>query len=230
MLTKEEYEGLPEKARGAFTQEGDLFVPAKDAKLKQTLNELDSKYKEASSKLSEYEQNQAKLQSEAERKALDKLKSEGKFDEILADFDRRSNETKKQYEDRLERMANQIKTEKRSALVADLAAELATDKGSRAFKALVQSRIDIDAETGKVTFLNDDGSASSLDLNGFKAELMKDDSLSPLLKADLVTQGGGNANGNAGGSASVKTMKRSQFEALDPKSKMEFTRTGGKIT
>ena len=95
-------------------------------------------------------------------------------------------------------MTNQIKTEKRSALVSDLAAELATEKGSRAFKALVQSRIDVDAETGKVTFLNDDGSASSLDLNGFKAELMKDDSLSPLLKADLVTQGGGNVKGSNG--------------------------------
>lgn len=198
MLTKEEYEGLPEKARGAFTQEGDLFVPAKDAKLKQTLNELDSKYKEASSKLSEYEQSQAQRQAEAERKALEKLKAEGKTDEIIADIERRNGETVKQFQERIERMTNQIKTEKRSALVADLAAELATDKGSRAFKALVQSRIDVDAETGKVTFLNDDGSASSLDLNGFKAELMKDDSLSPLLKADLVTQGGGNVKGSNG--------------------------------
>lgn len=198
MLTKEEYEGLPEKARGAFTQEGDLFVPAKDAKLKQTLNELDSKYKEASNKLSEYEQSQAQRQAEAERKALEKLKAEGKTDEIIADIERRNGETVKQFQERIERMANQIKTEKRSALVSDLAAELATDKGSRAFKALVQSRIDVDAETGKVTFLNDDGSASSLDLNGFKAELMKDDSLSPLLKADLVTQGGGNVKGSNG--------------------------------
>lgn len=199
MLTKEEYEGLPEKARGAFTQEGDLFVPAKDAKLKQTLNELDSKYKEASSKLSEYEQSQAQRQAEAERKALEKLKSDGKVDEIIADIERRNGETVKQFQDRIERMTNQIKTEKRSALVADLAAELATDKGSRAFKALVQSRIDVDAETGKVTVLNDDGSASSLDLNGFKAELMKDDSLSPLLKADVVTTGGGMAKGSSGG-------------------------------
>jgi len=198
MLTKEEYEGLPEKARGAFTQEGDLFVPAKDAKLKQTLNELDSKYKEASSKLSEYEQSQAQRQAEAERKALEKLKAEGKTDEIIADIERRNGETVKQFQERIERMTNQIKTEKRSALVSDLAAELATDKGSRAFKALVQSRIDVDAETGKVTILNDDGSASSLDLNGFKAELMKDDSLSPLLKADLVTQGGGNVKGSNG--------------------------------
>ena len=125
-------------------------------------------------------------------------------------------------------MANQIKTEKRSAVVSDLA-ELATDKGRAAFKKLIASRIDVDAETGKVTYLNDNGSASSLDLAGFKAELLKDDSLSPLLKGDVVTTGGGNAQGSTGGSASVKTMKRSQFDSLGPNEKMEFTKSGGKI-
>jgi len=225
-LTAEQFEQVPDFLKADYVQEGEVYRHASDlkvGKLKSSLDGLDAK-------LREFEKGeQAKIEA-AQAAALEKLKKEGKVDEILADAERRIGETTKQYEARLERMSNQIKTEKRSALVSDLAAELATEKGSRAFKALVQSRIDVDAETGKVTFLNDDGSASSLDLNGFKAELMKDDSLSPLLKADLVTQGGGNANGNAGGSASVKTMKRSQFEALDPKSKMEFTRTGGKIT
>jgi hypothetical protein len=224
-LTAEQFEQVPDFLKADYVQEGEVYRHASDlkvGKLKSSLDGLDQKLKE-------FEKGEhAKIEA-AQAAALEKLKKEGKVDEILADADRRIGETTKQFNERFERMANQIKTEKRSALVSDLAAELATDKGSRAFKALVQSRIDVDAETGKVTFLNDDGSASSLDLNGFKAELMKDDSLSPLLKADLVTQGGGNANGNAGGSASVKTMKRSQFEALDPKSKMEFTRAGGKI-
>lgn len=202
MLTKDEYEQLPEKARAAFTQEGDQFVPAKDAKLKQTLNDLDNKYRETSAKLTEYESNQQQQQADAERKALEKLKAEGKVDEILADAERRLGESKSQYEARIERMTNQIKTEKRSALVADLAGEMATDLGSKAFKALIASRIDVDAETGKVTYLNADGSASALDLAGFKAELLKDDSLSPLLKGNITTFGGGLANGNSSGSAS----------------------------
>ena len=125
-------------------------------------------------------------------------------DEILADAERRIGETQKQYDERLQRLSNQIKTEKRTAIVADLASELATDKGSAAFKRLVASRIDVDAETGKVTFLNDDGSASSLDMAGFKAELMKDASFEPLLKGGVVTFGAGNANGSTGtGSAST---------------------------
>lgn len=205
MLTKDEYEQLPEKARAAFTQEGDQFVPAKDAKLKQTLNDLDNKYRETSAKLTEYESKQQQQQAEAERKALEKLKAEGKVDEILADAERRLGESKSQYEARIERMTNQIKTEKRSALVADLAGEMATDLGSKAFKALIASRIDVDAETGKVTYLNADGSASALDLAGFKAELLKDDSLSPLLKGNITTFGAGFANGSVGGRATAST-------------------------
>lgn len=205
MLTKDEYESLPEKARAAFVQDGEQFVPAKDAKLKQTLNDLDNKYRETSAKLTEYESKQQQQQAEAERKALEKLKAEGKVDEILADAERRLGESKSQYEARIERMTNQIKTEKRSALVADLAGEMATDLGSKAFKALIASRIDVDAETGKVTYLNADGSASALDLAGFKAELLKDDSLSPLLKGNITTFGGGLANGSVGGRATAST-------------------------
>lgn len=193
-LTAEQFEQVPEFLRADYVQEGEVYRHASDlkvGKLKSSLDGLDQK-------LREFEKGeQAKIEA-AQAAALEKLKKEGKVDEILADAERRIGETTKQFSERIERMTNQIKTEKRSALVADLAAELATDKGSRAFKALVQSRIDVDAETGKVTFLNDDGSASSLDLSGFKAELMKDDSLSPLLKADLVTQGGGNVKGSNG--------------------------------
>lgn len=214
MLTTDEYNALPEKARAAFTLDGDQYVPAKDAKLKSTLDDLDKRYREASTKLTEYEQKQAERQAEAERKALEKLKSEGKVDEILADAERRLGETQKQYESRIERMTNQIKTEKRAALVADLAGELATDIGSKAFKALISSRIDVDAETGKITFLNADGSASALDLAGFKAELLSDDSLSPLLKANIATSGAGGANGSngSGGASPVGKIDGSKAE------------------
>lgn len=207
MLTKEEYESLPEKARGAFAQEGDLFVPAKDAKLKQTLNELDNKYKEASTKLSEYEQRQAESQSEAERKALEKLKSEGKVDEILADADRRIGETTKQYQERIDKMIATSKSSKRDEIVADLSS-FATDKGRAAFKRLTASLIDYDPETGKEIYFNEDGSASSAKTRAefMKEVIEKSETFEPLLKAsNLVTQGGGMANGNTGGSASAGT-------------------------
>lgn len=204
-LTQEQFEQLPEFLKNDYVQDGEVYRHGGVKKLKESLNQLDNKYKETSSKLTEYESKQQQQQAEAERKALEKLKAEGKVDEILADAERRLGESQKAYEARIERMTNQIKTEKRSALVADLAGELATDLGSKAFKALIANRIDVDAETGKVTYLNADGSASALDLAGFKAELLKDDSLSPLLKGNVTTFGGGLANGSVGGRATAST-------------------------
>lgn len=230
-LTQEQFEALPDFVKQDYQQDGEVYrhnAEFKAAKLKSSLDGLDSKLKETSGKLSEYEQKQAERQAEAERKALEKLKAEGKVDEILADAERRIGETTKQFNERIERMANQIKTEKRSAIVSELS-EMATDKGRAAFKKLIASRIDVDAETGKVTVLNDDGSASSLDIAGLKADILKDESLGPLLKGDVVTSGGGNAKGSTGGSASVKQMRREQFQAMAPAQQMKFVKDGGKL-
>lgn len=190
-LTQEQYEQLPDFVKSDYVQSESGYVNAeslKVSKLKSNLDGLDSKLKE-------YQSKDAERQAEAERAALEKLKKEGKVDEILADAERRIGETAKQYEERVSRMANQIKTEKRSALVSDLASELATDVGMQAFKALVASRIDVDPETGKVTYLNADGSASSLDFAGFKAELSKDPVFAPVIKGNVTTTGGGFAQG-----------------------------------
>jgi hypothetical protein len=198
---------VPEEWREQFVEvelDGKKGYQDKDSlELKQLAFNVKEENKAVKGRLSEFERQQAEKLADAERKAFEKLKAEGKTDEIIADLERRNGETVKQFQERIERLTNSIRTEKRSALVADLAAELATDSGSKAFKRLVADRIHVDPETGKVTFLNDDGGASSLDLAGFKAELLKDDSFAPLLKAGVVTKGGGNANGaNGQGGAS----------------------------
>ena len=196
-LNKEQFETLPDFVKADYVEHEGAYVPAaelKVSKLKSSLDGLDSKLKE-------FEKNEhAKLEA-ARAEALEKLKKEGKVDEILADAERRLGETKAQYEERLAKITNTVKAEKRNAIVSDLAAELATLAGSKAFKALIGNRIDVDPETGKVTFLNADGSASALDLAGFKADIEKDESFSPLLKAPINVNGGGFANGSNGGSA-----------------------------
>lgn len=214
----ESLEKVPEDWRDQFVEveiDGKKGYQDKDSlALKQLAFNVKEENKTVKSRLSEFEKQQAEKLAEAERKALEKLKAEGKTDEIIADLERRHGETAKEFQSRIDRLTNSIKTEKRSALVADLASELATDSGSKAFKRLVADRIDIDPETGKVTFLNDDGGASSLDLAGFKAELLKDDSFAPLLKAGVVTKGGGNAQGSTGqgGASSVGNLGGSRFE------------------
>jgi len=231
----EKLDEVPEIWRDKFVEvevDGKKGYQDKDSlELKQLAFNVKEENKTIKGRLTEFEKQQAEKLAEAERKAFEKLKAEGKTDEIIADLERRNGETVKQFQDRIERLTNSIKTEKRSAIVADLASELATDSGSKAFKRLVASRIDVDPETGKITFLNDDGGASSLDLAGFKAELLKDDSFAPLLKSGVVTKGGGNAQGSNGqGGANNPKASRAQFESMNPAERMKFTKDGGIVT
>jgi len=216
----ESLEKVPEDWRDQFVEvevDGKKGYQDKDSlALKQLAFNVKEENKTVKSRLSEFEKQQAEKLAEAERKALEKLKAEGKTDEIVADLERRHGESIKQFQERIDKMTGAIKAEKRSAVVADLASELATETGSKAFKRLVASRIDVDPETGKVTFLNDDGGASSLDLAGFKAELLKDDSFAPLLKGNVTTTGGGKANGStgAGGASTVGNLGGTRDERV----------------
>jgi len=230
-LTQAQFDELPEFIKNDYQQDGEVFKHSsefKAAKLKSSLNDLDHKLKETTGKLSDYEKGQAERQAEAEKKALDKLMAEGKTKEILEDVERRNNETKAQYEARIDKLTSAYKKDKIGLVVSELS-EMATEKGKKIFKQILSNRVDVDIDTGKITFLNDDGSASSLDLVGFKAELLADENYSPLLKADVVTNGGGSVNGSGGGSAKAKTMKREAYDALPIQSQAAFILSGGRL-
>ena len=47
---------------------------------------------------------------------------------------------------------------------------------------------------------------------------------------DGVDSSGGSAPGNNNSGGAGKTMKRTDFDAMDPKSKMDFMTKGGKTT
>lgn len=156
---------------------------------------------------------------------MERLKKEGKIDEILADHERRSNETKAQYEARIEKMANAIKTKERSLVVGDIAKELKIlDKSEKLFSKIIQDRIDVDPETGKITFLDEDGGATSLDKAGFIAELAKDEGFDTMRSADVSRGGIANGNNGSGGGASVKGNlggnKQERVEAIKSKFKL----------
>lgn len=217
-LTQEQYDDLPDYAKAAFVQDGDKYVPVKDAKLKQTLDDLDGKYKTAEQRAKELqdrlnglEESKRQEIEKARAEALETARSKGdvkaieeRYQQQLADLKKRSEESENQYKQRLETLEKQIKADKRNSIVADLCAELANDKAHKAFKALVGSRIDIDPSTGQPIFLDENGSATSLDLAGFKAEIKRDDAYAPLLKSGIVTSGGGQAKGSGSGGAAKR--------------------------
>lgn len=229
-LTAEEFNSLPEKVQSDYTQEGDVYIPAKDAKLKSTLDELDKKHKAQEQKFKELEEQNQSLtsqlsevqkakQEEAEREkaeGLEKAKSQKDVDSVIKQYEeklehlqKQQGESQKQFEERIGKMSDTIKREKRGSIVSDLAAELALDKGSKRFKQIVSQMIDVDPDTGDVTYLDEDGRATSLDQKGFVESLKKDESLWPLMKAEIATSGGGNSNGSGNG----RTLPDSQNQA-----------------
>jgi len=221
-LTQEQYDELPEYAKDAFAQDGDVFIPAKDAKLKSTLNDVDGKYKttakeleELRGKLSAIEQEKLDAIEKAKKEALEDAKNKGDksdaielYEQQIQDLRDRTELEKTELKTQLEKLQGSIYSEKKAKILADLRSEIGINKYAKSFNRLVGDRISIDADTGKPVFLNEDGSATSLDLNGFKEELLKDEELEPYVKATVVTTGGGRAKGsNQSGAVITKDQR-----------------------
>lgn len=230
----EKLDDLPETLRGDFVEaeyNGKKGYQHKDTvALANAMRNAKSERDEFKGKLNELLSKAEEDRTKAEQAAFERLKKEGKVDEILADVKRREDETKAQYEARIEKLATQIKSEKRASLVGEIADGLAVfPESKKLFEKLIKDRIDVDPETGKVTFLDEAGGATSLDKSGFIAELAKDPAFDRIRKADANR--GGNANGNTsnGGGAS-KTLTRSEFDAMNNEAKAKFIKDGGKVT
>lgn len=197
----EKLDDLPETLRGDFVEaeyNGKKGYQHKDTvALANAMRNAKSERDEFKGKLNELLSKAEEDRIKAEQAALERLKKEGKVDEILADYDRRANETKAQYEARIEKLATQIKSEKRASLVGEIADGLSVfPESKKLFEKLIRDRIDVDPETGKVMFLDESGGATALDKAGFMAELAKDSAYDRLRKAEANR--GGNANGNSG--------------------------------
>lgn len=175
-----------------------------------------------------FKSQEAVKQAEAEKKALEKLKSEGKIDEILADSEKRHGETIKQFEERIAKRDAIVIKKARDAVVSDLST-LATEVGAKAFKKLISERVDYDPETDKYSFKDEEGGATSLDLAGFKADVLKSPTYAAMLKAQASSGGfGSNAFSNGGGAA--KTITRAQFDSMSQSARAAHFKSGGTIT
>lgn len=225
-LTKEVWESLPEEAKSAFVLAGEVYVPGKDATLKNTLNELDAKYKALEGQFSEVNKTKQAEIEQAKQAAFDEALAEalksGDSDKIretweqkLADQSSRSELEIEGWKGKL----NLIGEKMASSLIESLAVN-ATDAGKAAFMLLVKSRVQVDPETGEEIYLNADGSASSLNKEQFIIELQKDPVFMPVMKGSLPS-----ANGIAnGGSTSVagkdpkemNSKERIEFKQRDP--------------
>lgn len=229
-LTEEQFGQLPDFVKGDYEKSGDVYRPVAEGKLsalKSSMNDLDAKFKTANSRIEEIERSKAAEIEAAKEEALKAARSKGdvaaiekRYQEQMADLEKRSGETLKQYEERIEKMAGAIKAKERSLLIGAIAKELKIFEDSeKAFSKLVSDRIDVDPETGKITFLDENGGATSLDKAGFIAELAKDSAYDRMRQAEANRGGVANGNNGTGGGASKKFDEYSADELKEIRAK-----------
>ena len=101
-LSKEVFDSLPDPVKEDYEQVGEVYKPkaeGKAAALKASLDALDGKFKTTDAQLKEIMAKSEEDRTKAEQAAFERLKKEGKVDELIADYERRMGETKKQYEE-----------------------------------------------------------------------------------------------------------------------------------
>lgn len=231
MIEVKDLADIPEKYRADYVEvekDGAKIYQHKDfvtvvGAMKRKGEERDA----LANELKTFKSQEAAKQAEAEKKALEKLKAEGKIDEILADSEKRHGETIKQFEERIAKRDAVVIKKARDAVVSELSA-LATEVGAKAFKKLISERVDYDPETDKYSFKDEDGGATSLDLAGFKADVLKSPTYAAMLKAQ-ASSGGFGTNASTGGGA-AKTITRAQFDAMSQSARAAHFKSGGTIT
>lgn len=236
-ISKEQFEGLPEAVASEYEQDGEQYRHKSEGKasaLKASLDALDGKYKTVEQQVKEILESQEAKIEQAKRDALEQAKTKGdvnavekRYQEQMADLEKRSNQSLEELKAELDELRNTNKKSGRSALLADIASELNVfDDSRKAFSKLVQDRIDVDPKTGKATYLDEDGGATSLDKAGFISELEKDPAYNRMRQAKTNT--GGNANGNSGngGGASKKFNDHTaeELKALRASNPAEYDR------
>lgn len=236
VLTKEQYEQLPDFLKDDYKEVGENeYKHAGLLKVKSTADELNGqleqerKEREAlSSRLSEFEKGQEEKIEKARKEALEQARSKGdveavekRYQEQMTDLEKRVREEERN--NVLSEVKQERAQEKSNSIAAQIANQEAADNDSaQALEMLIKSRIQYDPDSGKEIFLDENGSATSLDRKGFIAELAKTPMYKRLLKSGVVTNGGGSANGSNSSSAARKPLKemtdaeRLQFKQEDP--------------
>lgn len=212
-LTKEIFDTLPEAVQADYELSGNEYVTKdslKSTALKTSLDNLDSKLKASEKEKADQEAAKAaEITAGIEAALADAVAAGDTKAQLKLEREKLEDERKRLESDRdgLNELRGTMAADKEKNIIDRLALK-ATDKGRAAFKRLMKGYVKVDPETRQVTFLNDDGSASSLNEAGFYTEfLCKSETFQPLLKANVSTSGGGFANGSTNGGASRKNPK-----------------------
>lgn len=228
-ITKAVYDTLPDEVKSQFEEvngEYSHLAEGKAAALKKSLNDLNAK-KEAEKEaaqaaLAEAEKSKADEVAAATAKALeDAIKTNNKddiktrYEEMLAHQKAQAEAQILELQQKNEGFITKSKESARGATLAEIKSKLKVyDDCASVFDLKYGSRIDVCPDTGKRTYLDENGSATSLDDAGFLESISSDPAVSRMREASPPSSGGmAQGSGNSAGSAQNSTDQTAKAAA-----------------
>ena len=225
-LTVDSLDGLDDSVKSLYKEDNGKFRLDLDGYedttgLKAQRDALLNEKKEAQRKTKEAEEAAKTLAEESARKNGDVAALEKSWQEKLA-------ATESNYKNLNESLTKQIHGLTVGQTATKLAAELAISGSADVLLPHIQSRLTVEIKDGapSVRVLDLQGKPTAMTVDELKQEFISNKAFAPLIAASKAT--GGGASGSGGGGA-AKTMKRDQFETMNPVQKMDFIKSGGKL-
>lgn len=225
-VTVDSLDGLDDGVKSLYKEENGKFRLDLDGYedttgLKAQRDALLNEKKEAQRKAKEAEDAVKAAAEEAARKNGDVSALEKSWQEKLA-------ATENNYKNQNESLTKQIHGLTVGQTAIKLASELAISGSADVLLPHIQSRLTVEIKDGvpSVRVLDLQGKPTALTVDELKQEFISNKAFAPLI-AGSKAAGGGASTGGGGGAA--KTMKRDQFESMNPSQKMDFIKSGGKL-
>jgi hypothetical protein len=208
---------LYEEKDGTFFLKVEGIPEPDNSGLKNKVDELLKEKKDAAKRAKDAEESAARKSGDIE--ALEKSWSE-KLSTIEEDYKSQLNEAKS--------AINSMTVE---ATASSLANELAISGSSSLLIPIIKSRLTVEkrGDSYGTMILDKDGKPSAATLNDLREEIKAMPECAPIIVSSKASGGGAAGSSNSGG-ATVTKATRSQFEEYSPSQRMEFVKSGGKIT
>jgi hypothetical protein len=143
---------------------------------------------------------------------------------------------RKSYEEKVSQLTGElegIKSQNKKQQIKSLANSFVSSKFtndpliSEAITNKFSSRLDI--RDGKEVVLDNDGNLTALSLKDLEAEFLGNDAFKSHIISTRATGSGASGGGQQGGGA-AKIITKAEFDAKNPQQKMDYMKSGGKIT
>lgn len=166
---------------------------------------------------------------EAERRRIEQeaAKKAGQVEELEKSLRSQFDAERNQLTAKQQALQARITGAEKKAILSSMVADFIDAESVDLIGHMVSVELDDDGNT-VTKFTGADGQLLTTDAAEFRKIMRNNKAIARLLKAD-DTNGGGSQGGKAGAGGNV-TMKRSDFESLNPTAKRQFVAKGGSVT